>query len=109
VETGDILALLKMTAIRVFGNRNPIRYERRCDMILTGTTRDGVVVLDEGQTLPDGIKVQIKVQVLAPSGDQKPTLAERLLCHAGTVPGLPADMAKNHDHYAHGAPQAVLV
>ena len=68
-------------------------------MILTGTTRDGVVVLDEGQTLPDGIKVQ----VLAPSGERKPTLAERLLRHAGTVPDLPADMAENHDHYAHGA------
>jgi hypothetical protein len=69
-------------------------------LILTGTIRDGVVVLDEGQTLPDGIKVQ----VLPPSDDRTPTLAERLLRHAGTVPGLPADMAENHDHYAHGAP-----
>jgi hypothetical protein len=47
----------------------------------------------------------VKVRVIADTGDRKPTLAERLLRHAGTVPDLPADMAEQHDHYAHGAPK----
>jgi hypothetical protein len=32
-------------------------------------------------------------------------LSRRLLKHAGTVPGLPADMARQHDHYIHGSPK----
>jgi hypothetical protein len=32
-------------------------------------------------------------------------LRERLLKLAGTVDDLPADMARNHDHYIHGAPK----
>jgi hypothetical protein len=36
--------------------------------------------------------------------DNKPTLSERLLKHAGTVPDLPPDLAERHDHYIHGTP-----
>jgi len=37
--------------------------------------------------------------------ERKPTLSERLLKHAGTVPDLPPDMAEQHDHYTHGTPK----
>ena len=33
------------------------------------------------------------------------TLGQRLMRFAGTVEGLPRDMARNHDHYIHGAPR----
>jgi hypothetical protein len=70
---------------------------------LTGTVLNGVVVLDGGPVPPDGTKVEVVV----PAGPSSaaPTLAERLLRHAGTVPGLPADFAEQHDHYIHGTPK----
>jgi hypothetical protein len=43
--------------------------------------------------------------VVKPAEEKKPTLSERLLKHAGTVPDLPADMADQHDHYIHGTPK----
>ena len=33
------------------------------------------------------------------------TLGDRLMKFAGTAPGLPHDLARNHDHYIHGAPK----
>ena len=71
-------------------------------MSLEGTILNGVVVLDDGLQLPDGTRVEVIVRV--PSA--KPaTLRERLLRLAGTVDDLPADMARNHDHYIHGGPK----
>ena len=71
-------------------------------MNLEGTIQNGVVVLDDGLQLPDGTRVEVIVRV--PSA--KPaTLRERLLKLAGTVDDLPADMARNHDHYIHGSPK----
>ncbi len=32
-------------------------------------------------------------------------LGKRLLKFAGTIPGLPPDMAENHDHYIHDQPR----
>ncbi len=71
-------------------------------MSFEGTVVNGTIVLDQPQALPEGARVQVVVQPLA---EKKPTLAERLLKHAGTVPGLPADMAEQHDHYIHGTPK----
>ena len=70
-------------------------------MTLEGTVRNGVVVLEEGQKLPEGIRVKITVE----SESDETTLAKRLLALAGTVEGLPSDLAENHDHYLHGRPK----
>jgi hypothetical protein len=73
-------------------------------MTLEGTVTKGVIVLDGGPALPEGARV--KVEVVAPS--QPPSLsplAQGLLEFAGQAPGLPRDMARNHDHYIHGAPR----
>jgi hypothetical protein len=69
---------------------------------LTGTVVNGVVILDGGPVPPDGTRVEVVVPAEPPAA---PTLAERLLRHAGTVPGLPSDLAAQHDHYIHGTPK----
>ncbi len=75
-------------------------------MTLQGTVRNGVIVLDPPRQLAEGTSVEVVVQESsAEAGEAKPTLAERLLKHAGTVTGLPADMAEQHDHYIHGTPK----
>jgi hypothetical protein len=66
-------------------------------MNLAGTVSKGVVVPDEPDKLAEGMRVQIVVEepVAEPS-------LRSLLDLAGTVSGLPSDLAKNHDHYLHG-------
>ena len=71
-------------------------------MSFQGTIQNGVVVFDDHQQLPDGTRVEIIVQEEAA---KKPSLRERLIKLAGTVDDLPTDMARNHDHYIHGAPK----
>src|SRR5947199_324028 len=56
-------------------------------MELEGTVQNGVVVPADPSALTEGAKVKIVVEAPA----RAPTLAERLLKHAGTVPDLPAD------------------
>ena len=71
-------------------------------MSLEGTIVNGSVVLDQPAALPEGTRVEVMEK-----SDAKPrsTLAERLLRHAGTVPGLPSDLADQHDHYLYGTPK----
>lgn len=71
-------------------------------MTIEGTLNNGTIVLDSPLGLPEGTRVEVSVR---PLGETKPTLAERLLKHAGTVPDLPSDMAEQHDHYIHGTPK----
>ena len=66
----------------------------------TGRVINGVVVLDDGSTLPDGTEVRI-----TPVDSQKTTLGRRLLELSGIAEGLPGDLAANHDHYLHGIPK----
>ena len=73
-------------------------------MMLQGTVKDGMVLVDDPKALPDGARVKIWVEAPA-EAKGKPSLRERLLKLAGTVDDLPADMARNHDHYIHGAPR----
>ncbi len=75
-------------------------------MTLQGTVRNGMIVLDPPQQLAEGTHVDVVVrEAPADAGQKKPTLAERLLKHAGTVTGLPPDLAEQHDHYIHGTPK----
>jgi ATP-dependent protease Clp ATPase subunit len=70
-------------------------------MSFEGTVQNGVIVLDEGHHLAEGTRVQVLVREVS----AQRTLRERLLSLAGTVDDLPADMARNHDHYIHGSPK----
>ena len=75
-------------------------------MTFPGTVVNGVVVLDPPQQLTEGTRVEVVVREPLPTVNEKqPTLAERLLKHAGTVTDLPSDMAEQHDHYIHGTPK----
>ena len=75
-------------------------------MTLPGTVVNGLIVLDSSQQLPEGTRVEVVVREPAVgSTEPKRTLAQRLLRLAGTVKDLPSDMARNHDHYLHGAPK----
>jgi hypothetical protein len=55
------------------------------------------------ETQKEGTRVKLLVETVRP--ERQPTLAERLLKLAGTVPGLPSDLAEQHDHYLHGTPR----
>ena len=78
-------------------------------MTYRGHIKDGLVVLDDPISLPDGTTVTIAVRpvdlVACPSPDRKDTLSESLLRFAGAVQGLPSDLARNHDHYLYGTPK----
>jgi hypothetical protein len=71
-------------------------------MSFEGTVQNGVVVFDVQTPLPEGTRVEVLVKQ---EHAGNPPLRERLLKLAGTVDDLPADMARNHDHYIHGAPK----
>lgn len=74
-----------------------------------GHVQAGVVVLDEPHQLPEGAAVRVEIVSAEPEPsllDEKGrTLGEKMLDYAGTITGLPADLAQNHDHYLHGTPK----
>ncbi len=78
-------------------------------MSYTGTIQNGVVVLPPEAQLPEGS--QVRVEPLKRLGRKPRThrasssLGKMLLQFAGKAQGLPADMARNHDHYLHGLPR----
>ncbi len=72
-------------------------------MTYRGRVKNGVIVLDDSAALPDGTEVQI--EPVNGEDERGPTLAERLKDVIGIAEGLPPDMARNHDHYIHGAPK----
>lgn len=67
-------------------------------MIYRGHIQNGVVVLEQDASLPDGTEVQVEPV----PGRPRKTLAERFRNVIGAVDDLPADMAENHDHYLYG-------
>jgi hypothetical protein len=86
---------------------------KEVSMVYRGHVKQGVVVLDEPVTLPEGAAVEVAV-LEAPArsatpGDSgnvspaaTPSILERLKPLAGAVAGLPRDLAENHDHYLYG-------
>ncbi len=73
---------------------------------LTGKVVNGVVVLDQPGKLEDGTTVRVQpVRKRADNEVVHGSLKEMLLSFAGTVEGLPSDMALNHDHYLYGVPK----
>ena len=71
-------------------------------MVVEGTVQNGVVVLDNGRKLPDGTRVEVILEEQPLAGE---SLRDMLMRFAGTCPGLPSDMAEQHDYYIHGTPK----
>jgi len=70
-------------------------------MDLQGIVQNGVIVPDDATSLPDGTRVRISVL-----RDQCPkAFGDRFAEFKGSVPGLPADLAAQHDHYRLGKPK----
>lgn len=72
-------------------------------MVVQGTVQNGVVVPAAGQSLPEGAEVTIIVRTATEA--ESGSLREMLMEFAGTIDGLPPDMAEQHDHYLHGRPK----
>jgi hypothetical protein len=73
-------------------------------MVYRGIFSKGVVVLDDDAKLPEGQHVRVEID--EPSSDLEGSTAWRALLElAGSCPGLPPDMAENHDHYLYGVPK----
>jgi len=70
-------------------------------MTFQGQMRNGVVVFDGSQAPPEGSMVEVAVL----PKKQPQSLKDFLLEFAGTIEGLPSDMARQHDHYLHGRPK----
>ena len=68
-------------------------------MEIMGMAINGTIILDNGVSLPEGTRVRILIDPPKSDGE---FLRDILLEFAGTVPGLPKDMAEQHDHYLHG-------
>ncbi len=76
-------------------------------MTYRGHVKNGQITLDEPVELPEGAAVNVDVVAveIVENGAEQPTIWEKLLKLAGTVEGLPSDLAKNHDHYLYGVPK----
>lgn len=68
-------------------------------MTYRGHIKNGQIVLEAPASLPEGSEVKVEV---VEGSDGQPTIWDKLLTLAGTVEGLPPDMARNHDHYLYG-------
>jgi hypothetical protein len=70
-------------------------------MELEGVVRNGVIVPDDSGLLSEGARVRI---ILAPTEELR-TFGDRFAQFKGAVPGLPVDLAEQHDHYRLGKPK----
>jgi hypothetical protein len=76
-------------------------------MTLLGHIQNGVIVLDEKVSLPEGAAVHVHIlpqMPISPTEGEIPTLADRLKDFIGILE-LPEDAARNHDHYLYGTPK----
>lgn len=71
-------------------------------MTYRGRVKNGMIVLERPGILPEGTEVEVSPTNGAPDG--RPW-AEVFEGFTGKAVGLPPDMARNHDHYLHGAPK----
>ena len=67
-------------------------------MELNGIVRDGIIVINNGATLPEGTRVRIVIE----SQEQSKPFGERFKKFRGAARGLPRDLAEQHDHYRLG-------
>jgi hypothetical protein len=81
-------------------------------MTYQGTVQNGLVVLQDGATLPDGTIVTVVPVPRASQetgGSDTRTIWQQLADLGRQVESepcdLPTDLAANHDHYLHGLPK----
>ncbi len=66
-------------------------------MSITAIVENDTIKLPPGVHLPDGTQVCIETEVAA-----RRSVAERYATLAGAAEDMPADLARNLDHYIHG-------
>lgn len=77
-------------------------------MTYRGHVENGVVVLDAGLMLPEGMEVRVEPVHREPtveSDSATMSLYDRLKDVIGKAEGLPADYSAQHDHYLYGVPK----
>ncbi len=82
-------------------------------MIYRGRVENGVVVLEPGSRLREGMDVRVEAMPELPGGlptespvpDDVRQLRQGLLDFSGVVKDGACDQARNHDHYLHGMPR----
>ena len=72
------------------------------DMSVTGTVKNGVIVLPPGTVLPEGAEVKVETIELPAQADPLAAAVEKL---ARPRTHLPKDYALNHGHYIRGEPK----
>jgi hypothetical protein len=78
-------------------------------MTYRGRVKNGVVVLEPGVHLREGMDVRVEpvaeTERAAESTQEERQLREGLLAFSGVVKEGPTDLARNHDRYLHGTPR----
>ena len=79
-------------------------------MVVYGTLKDGVVVLDQKVDLPEGVRVRVDIEAPADDqravqADQQPTVWQELAKLSGIIDTGRRDGSVNHDHYIYGTPK----
>ncbi len=74
-------------------------------MEIRGKVSHGVVILDDTNALPDGTVVRVEPVAEEEASQAGETVWAMMRRLAGTVKGLPPDLARSHDHSLHGLPK----
>lgn len=78
-------------------------------MTYHGHIENGVVVLEGGADLPEGLAVEVRAASVSVESEEEGvrplSFHDRYRSFIGMGDDLPTDMAENHDHYLHGAPK----
>ncbi len=76
-------------------------------MVYRGRVENGVIRLDDRQTLPEGAVVEVHFHAENTPGNEEkyPSLCEGLKDLIGKAEGLPPDASINLDHYLYGVPK----
>jgi hypothetical protein len=76
-------------------------------MVYRGRVENGVVVLDNGSSLPEGTEVTVQAVAEPRSREsrQHAGLRDSMMKFAGRAKGLPRDASVNIDHYLYGHPK----
>jgi len=70
-------------------------------MVLEGTIKNGMIVLDHPPVLPEGSRVEV---VVKPTAQEASPLGEMLLRHAGKALWMTEELACQHDYYLDCSP-----
>ena len=78
-------------------------------MTYRGRVKNGVVVLESGVRLREGMDVRVQpvgeTEGMVEGSQEAQQLREGLLAFSGVIKEGPSDLARNHDHYLHGTPR----